>query len=91
MCSSMNSNADSVCFYLVQQLLYRIVLSINGTGKCTVSKIDVPFKPAEVPRDAKFATEAYIGGSLPGIGVLVNMFYGEVQRKDVKGKSCKTR
>ncbi|XP_031564114.1 mammalian ependymin-related protein 1-like [Actinia tenebrosa] len=66
-----------------EQRLYRVELSINGTGKCVVSEFKESFRPAEIPKDAKFATEAYIGASLPEVGVLVNIFYGKEERKGV--------
>ena len=72
--------------FFQQQRGYRIEFSINGTGKCTVFPFKEPFQPVEIPRDAKFATEAYIGGSYPGAGVLVNVFYGQIERKSVKSK-----
>jgi len=66
-------------------LLYQIELSINRTGECKVYKFEEPFRPAEIPPDAKFAVEAYIGSSAGyGEGVLVNTFYGEEEREGQK-------
>lgn len=52
-----------------------------------MSEFHEPFRPSQIPSDAKFAVEAYIGGSYPGIGVLVNTFYGEMEHKENKGNS----
>jgi len=66
-------------------LLYQIELSVNKTGECKVYKFKEPFRPAQIPPDAKFAVEAYIGSSAAyGIGVLVNTFYGEEVREGQK-------
>jgi len=73
---------DNIILY-GEGLLYQIEFSVNKAGECKVYKFKEPFRPAQVPVDAKFAVEAYIGSSaVLGAGVLVNTFYGEEEERE---------
>lgn len=50
------------------------------TRKCKVSALTTPFRPVEIPANAHFDGEAYIGGGDEADGVLVNLWSGNTTR-----------
>ena len=59
--------------------MYQIELSSNKTGKCVKKDLDEPFHRIEIPENATFLAEGTIGSNaLPGLGVNVAVFGGEV-------------
>ena len=59
--------------------MYQIELSTNKTGKCVKKELTDPFHRIEIPRNATFLVEGTIGSNaIPGLGVNVALFEGEV-------------
>ena len=59
--------------------MYQIELSVNRTGKCVKKELTEPFPRFEIAKNATFLGEGIIGSNaLPGLGVNVALFVGEV-------------
>ncbi|XP_031564127.1 mammalian ependymin-related protein 1-like [Actinia tenebrosa] len=68
-----------------ERRVYRITYNDKDEKICTAYRFYKPFRPATIPKNYYYATEEYIGSSLPGAGVLVKVFYGEYERRGRSG------
>ncbi|CAH1786520.1 unnamed protein product [Owenia fusiformis] len=50
--------------------------------KCEVRPLTISFREFQIPQNATFYTEAYIGGTLLGSGVLISAWGGKTDRGD---------
>ncbi|XP_058957631.2 mammalian ependymin-related protein 1 [Pocillopora verrucosa] len=63
-----------------EKVMYQIELSVNKTGKCKKIELTEPFHKFEIPEGATFVAEGTLGSNaLPGAGVNVQLFAGEIQ------------
>ena len=71
---------DTGYSFFLKKVMYQIELSVNKTGKCKKIDLTEPFHKFEIPENATFVAEGTLGSNaLPGAGVNVQLFAGEIQ------------
>ncbi|XP_072232469.1 ependymin-like [Leuresthes tenuis] len=85
---------DNKTFHLDVLLLYRqgVMYKINNKNRtCLKKHLSVDFHPLAIPKDASLVGQTVLGSSsVPGEGVLVNMWTGKLQTRKGTAKYMST-